>query len=190
MKKIVILALSLTLVGSAGYATGTASGAGGSRYLAASILANAGSIHGFVNCGGHGESKTPREWSTVWVQGHSYSARTDENGEFVIDYVPPGTYTLGVQTSGMPIRQPLFEVTVFARATTVADGDTSEAGVQPLHVIGGCGNSCSGGGGGGHDTGGGCEGDTGGGCEGDTGGGCEGDTGGGCEGDTGGGCSG
>ena len=181
MKKIVILALSLMLVGSVGYATGTASGVGSSKYLAASILASAGSIHGFVYCGGHEATKEPREWSTVWVQGHSFSARTDENGEFLIDYVPPGTYTLGVQTAGMPIRAEKSGVPVLAKSVT-------EVGV--LEVTGGCGECGGGGGGGGHDpggeTGGGCEGEEGG-CE---GGGTGGETGGGCEGDTGGGCEG
>jgi hypothetical protein len=165
MKKIVILALSLTLVGSAGYATGTASGAGGSRYLAASILANAGSISGQVLCGEESMmmegSSGPRPWSTVWVQGHSFSAKTDGDGNFVIDYVPPGTYTLGVQTAGNPIRAEVENVVVRPQRTTTLD--------EPIQVVGGCGEC--GGGGGGHEPGGepgGCEGEEGG-CEGGSG---------------------
>ncbi len=177
MRKVVIVAMSLVLAGSAGYATGTASGAGSSTYLAASILANAGSITGTVYCGEEMEGMGPRvrPWSTVSVQGHSFSARTDEDGVFVIDYVPPGTYTLGVQTAGMPIRNPKFPGVV-VRPRAITD-------VGDLVVTGGCGQC---GGGGGHDTGGGgCEGEEGGGCE---GGGTEGGGGGGCE--EGSGCSG
>ena len=183
MKKSLILALSLTVVASAGYATGTASGAGPSAYLGASIIANTGSITGTVYCGEEmameGMGSGARPWSTVWVQGHSFSARTDEDGVFVIDYVPPGTYTLGVQTAGMPIRNPKFSGVV-VRPRAITD-------VGDLVVTGGCGQC---GGGGGHDTGGGgCEGEEGGGCE---GGGSEGGGGtggsGGCE--EGGGCSG
>ena len=170
MKRVVIITASLIVVASAAYATGTASGAGPSAYLGASIVANSGSITGRVFCGegmvmGAMGPSDPRPWSTVWVQGHSFSARTDEDGVFVIHYVPPGTYTLGVQTAGMPIRNPKFPgVVVLPRAIT---------NVGDLVVTGGCGQC---GGGGGHDTGG----DTGG-CGGDTGG----DTG-GCGGDTGG----
>ena len=181
MKRVVIITTSLIVVASAAYATGTAWGAGSApTYVAPTVLAQAGSIHGFVYCGGgEGEGMAmegmggpkARPWSTVWVAGHSFSARTDENGEFSIDYVPPGTYRLGVQTAGMPIRlqyPAIPEVTVLPRAIT-------DVGV--LTVTGGCGQCGSGSGGSG-----GCGGEEGGGCE---GGGEGGDTG-GCGGDTGG----
>lgn len=166
MKKIVVLTVGLMLVGSAGYATGTASGAGPSTYLAAAILANSGSISGQVVCGEEGmtmemEDPSPRPWSTVWVQGHSFSAKTDGSGYFVIDYVPPGRYTLGVQTAGNPIREEVADVVVRPQRMTTLD--------EPIQVVGGCGQCGGGGGGGGHDPGG----ETGGGCEGEQGG-CEG----------------
>lgn len=157
MRKHGFLALTLILVALAGYGTGTAAGAGSSKYLGTSILAQAGSITGKVYCGEEMEGMGPnvRPWSTVWIQGHSFSARTDEDGVFVIDYVPPGTYTLGVQTAGMPIRNPRFPGVVVRPRETTDVGD--------LVVTGGCGQC---GGGGGHDTGGGCEGEEGGGCSG------------------------
>jgi len=164
MSRVVIVALCLAVVASAGYATGTASSAAPSgTYLAPTILATAGSITGIVRCGEEAIG-TERPWSTVWVAGRSFSARTDEHGVFRIDYVPPGTYTLGVQTAGMPIREEFPGVTVLPRSIT---------DVGFLDVTGGCGQ-CGGGGSGG------CEGDEGGGCEGgEEGGGEEG--GGGCE---------
>lgn len=123
-------------------------------YVGAAVLGRSGSIRGVVLCGeGEGEAEggeattpAPREWSTVWVQGLAFSARTDGEGRFRIDYVPAGTYTLGIQTAGMPIRGE-FEVTV--RSGTVSD-------VGELTVSGGCGQ-CGGegheGGEGGHESG-------------------------------------
>lgn len=112
-------------------------------YSGPAILGQSGAIRGVVLCGegegeGEGESGTPsgpvaREWSTVWVQGLGSAARTDELGRFRIDYVPAGTYVLGVQTAGMPIRGE-FEVTVSPRTVT----DLGE-----LVVTGGCG-ACGG----------------------------------------------
>jgi hypothetical protein len=119
-----------------------------SPYTGVAVLGRSGAVRGVVLCGeGEGETDgsegatpTPREWSTVWVQGLGFSGRTDEQGRFRIDYVPAGTYTLGVQTAGMPIRGE-FEVTV--KAGAVVD-------VGELIVHGGCGQC----GGEGHEGGG------------------------------------
>lgn len=124
-------------------------------YTGAAVLGRSGAISGVVLCGeGEGETEgaegttpTPREWSTVWVQGLGFSARTDDQGRFRIDYVPAGTYTLGIQTAGMPIRGE-FEVTV--RPGAVTD-------LGSLTVHGGCGQcggeGHEGGGEGGHEGG-------------------------------------
>jgi CarboxypepD_reg-like domain len=133
MKKIVLLSISLVLIASVGFA-GTALGASNS-YEGPATLATSGSIRGVVLCGETGTTPVPREWATVWVQGMSFSARTDDQGRFRIDYVPRGSYVLGVQTAGMPIRGE-FDVTV--RGLKVID-------VGDLVVHGGCG-ACGGGG--------------------------------------------
>ncbi|MGE5225832.1 MAG: hypothetical protein ACM3OO_03055 [Planctomycetaceae bacterium] len=138
MHRLGMVGLSSTIA-LAGLLVGTALGASPSAYSGPATLSAAGSIRGVVLCG-EGETATapvPREWSTVWVQGRSLSARTDQDGTFRIDYVPAGTYVLGVQTAGMPIRG---EFTVTVRARTVTD-----AGQLVVH--GGCG-ACGGGGGG------------------------------------------
>lgn len=139
MKKVVLLCSSLVLVASAAFA-GTALGASDS-YEGPATLATSGSIRGIVLCGEIGTAALPREWSTVWVQGMSFSARTDAEGRFRIDYVPRGSYVLGVQTAGMKIRD---QVEVTVRALKVTD-------VGTIVVYGGCGEC---GGGGGHDDGG------------------------------------
>jgi hypothetical protein len=153
MKRVGMLVAGLLAMATLGAA---AAWGGGSDqpYAGAAVLGRSGSIRGVVLCGeGEGEAEggeattpAPREWSTVWVQGLGFSARTDEQGRFRIDYVPPGTYTLGIQTAGMPIRGE-FEV-------TVSSGAVSDVG--ELAVSGGCGQ-CGGegheGGTGGHEGG-------------------------------------
>jgi hypothetical protein len=144
MRRFGVVGLGSTIV-LAGLLVGTALGAAPTTYSGPATLGSSGSIRGVVLCG-EGETTTapvPREWSTVWVQGRSLSARTDQDGAFRIDYVPAGTYVLGVQTAGMPIRG---EFTVTVRARAIVD-------VGQLVVSGGCG-ACGGGGGGGGEEGG------------------------------------
>ena len=139
----VVCLVALALLGAS-----PAWGGSSSPYAGAAVLGRSGAIRGVVLCGegegetdgGEGATPTPREWSTVWVQGLGFSARTDEQGAFQIDYVPAGTYMLGIQTAGMPIRGE-FEVTVTRGAVT---------DVGSLTVHGGCGQC----GGGGHEGGG------------------------------------
>lgn len=124
-------------------------------YNGAATLAQSGRVVGKVTCAeephtaatqgeedGHDTHKYGLAGMKIWLLGTSFTAVTDEEGRFAIDYVPNGAYRLAVVTTGMKIRA-IVDVAVPKQAELL---------VPDIAVTGGCGG-CSGEGGGGHETG-------------------------------------
>jgi hypothetical protein len=162
--RVVAVITAGVVVASGGFLVGAAQGAAG--YRGADVVAKSGKIIGTVLCGaGEGEmgstTPAPRPDAKVFLVGTGFTAMTDENGRFVIDYVPPGTYPIAVLTNGWRIRP---EVGGEQTSIRVARLSVTTVAVTVMGGCTPCGGEEGGGGMGGGGTGGGCEDE--GGCEG------------------------
>lgn len=98
-----------------------------------------GAIAGVVSACGMPVART-----LVFIPGRSFVAFTGPSGDFRLDNVPPGTYTVRIETPGQP--------GVTLPDVTVAAGETTDTGTTTVVDLssnaqhcGACGNSCLGG---------------------------------------------
>ncbi len=112
-----------------------ATGATGAMGAAGAGL-NAGSIGGLVSLCSQSVAHT-----LVYIPGRSFVSYTGADGSFLLDYVPPGTYSVIVETPG--------NHTQTLSGVLVASGSTTDTGTTTLADLlsdpqncGACGNSC------------------------------------------------
>jgi hypothetical protein len=122
--------------GAAGAGAVGATGATGPAGAAGAGL-NTGSISGLVSLCGQSVAHT-----LVYVPGRSFSAYTGATGSFLLDYVPPGTYSVTIEAPGNHT-QTLSGVAVVNGATT-STGTTTLADLSSdPQNCGACGNACA-----------------------------------------------
>lgn len=108
------------------------------------LLQESGMIMGTVQC----DSGGPAARALVYVLGESFMARTDSDGDFLLHYVPVGTYHLVVEVSGVasdPIPVTVAKETATdAGVISVACAPTCTPSDPPTEVCDGQDNDCNG----------------------------------------------
>ena len=91
-----------------------------------------------VQCG-DGGATVPVARTLVHVPGRSFSVLTDDNGQFEMDLVPPGTYPLSVPGSGITLGSVSVEPSGRTALGPILVSDVSS---DPANC-GACGNACA-----------------------------------------------
>ena len=79
----------------------------------------------------------------VYLAGRSFIAFTDANGQFILDWVPPGTYVLHVETVDPPAVHEQTITVVSGRDTTVGAVQLAPDFQSDAHHCGACNNHCA-----------------------------------------------